>query len=126
VRSIGSNLHIDYSALGQTMQLAARMEQMAMPGSILIRPEGLQSAEGCIQVKSLGPMPTKGITVLVEVFELIGEAHARTWLQTTAVRGLTRFVGRDAEPHTLYQALQQAGASHGQVVAAIGEAGEGK
>jgi class 3 adenylate cyclase/tetratricopeptide (TPR) repeat protein len=126
VRAIGSDLHMDYTAVGQTTHLAARMEQMALPGSILITPEVCRLAEGYIQVTSLGPVPIKGMTALVEASEVTGAGHARTRLQATAARGLTRFVGRDAELHTLHQALQQAGASRGQVVAAMGEAGMGK
>jgi class 3 adenylate cyclase/tetratricopeptide (TPR) repeat protein len=126
VRSIGSDLHMDYTAVGQTTHLAARMEQMAMPGSILITPEVLRLAEGYIQVNSLGPVPIKGMTAPVEVSEVTGAGHVRTRLQTAAARGLTHFIGRDAELHTLQQALQQAGASRGQVVAAMGEAGVGK
>jgi len=126
VRSIGSDLHMDYTAVGQTTHLAARMEQMATPGSILITADVLRLVEGYVQVNSLGPVPIKGMTAPVEVSEVIGAGHARTRLQATAARGLTRFVGRDAELHILHQALQQAGASRGQVVAAIGEAGMGK
>src|SRR5712692_8398792 len=70
VRSIGSDLHMDYTAVGQTTHLAARMEQMAMPGSILISPETLRLAEGFVQVKPLGPIPVKGLGEPVEVYEL--------------------------------------------------------
>jgi AAA ATPase domain/Adenylate and Guanylate cyclase catalytic domain len=126
VRSIGSDLHMDYTAVGQTTHLAARMEQMAMPGSILITPAVLRLAEGHIQVTSLGPVPVKGLTAPVDVFEVTGAGYVRTRLQAAAARGLTRFVGRDAELPLLHQAAQQAGAGRGQVVAAIGEAGVGK
>ena len=94
VRSIGSDLHMDYTAVGQTTHLAARMEQMAMPGSILITADVLRLAEGYVQV--------------------------------AAVRGFTRFVGRDAELQTLNRALERAGAGQGQVMAVIGEPGVGK
>ena len=60
VRSIGSDLHMDYTAVGQTTHLAARMEQMAMPGSVLIPAETLSLAEGYVMVKSLGPMRSRG------------------------------------------------------------------
>jgi AAA ATPase domain len=102
------------------------MEQMATPGSILITPGVLRLADGHIQLKSLGPLPIKGLTAPVEVYEVTGAGPARTRLQAAAARGLTRFVGRDAEIHALYRALRQAGAAHGQVVAAVGEAGVGK
>jgi class 3 adenylate cyclase len=126
VRAIGSDLHMDYTAVGQTTHLAARMEQMAMPGSILLTQAVLSLAEGYVQVTSLGPMPVKGLTAPVDVFELVGASGIRRRLQATAARGLTRFVGRDTEFSALVQALEQAGAGHGQVVAVVGEAGVGK
>src|SRR6266567_1152745 len=121
VRAIGNDLHMDYSAIGQTTHLAARMEQMAMPGSILITQAVLSLAEGYMQVEPLGPVPVKGLSAPVEVFELVGASGIRRRLQATAARGLTRFVGRDTELATLVQALERAGAGHGQVVAVVGE-----
>jgi class 3 adenylate cyclase/tetratricopeptide (TPR) repeat protein len=126
VRSIGSDLHMDYTAVGQTTHLAARMEQMAIPGSILISPETLGLAEGYVIVKSLGPMPIRGLPDPVEVFEVVGAATVRSRLQATAARGLTRFVGRDAEINQLRQALERAKNGHGQIVAVVGEPGVGK
>ena len=126
VRSIGSDLHMDYTAVGQTTHLAARMEQMAMPGSILITPAVLGLVEGFVQVKALGAMAVRGLRDLVEVYEVTGAGVVRSRLQAAAARGLTRFVGRQPELETLQQALEQAHAGHGQVVAAVGEAGVGK
>jgi class 3 adenylate cyclase/predicted ATPase len=126
VRSIGSDLHMDYTAVGQTTHLAARMEQAAIPGSILISPETLRLAEGYVVVKSLGPMPIRGLPAPVEVFEVVGAATVRSRLQAAAARGLTRFVGRDAEINQLRQALERAKTGHGQLVAVVGEPGVGK
>jgi predicted ATPase/class 3 adenylate cyclase len=126
VRSIGSDLHMDYTAVGQTTHLAARMEQMAMPGSILITPAVLGLVEGFVQVKALGAMPVRGLRDPLEVYEVTGAGGVRSRLQAAAARGLTRFVGRQPELETLQQALAQAQAGHGQVVAAVGEAGVGK
>jgi len=70
VRAIGNDLHMDYSAVGETTHLAARMEQLATPGSIRLTTETLRLAEGFIQVQSLGPVPVKGLVEPVEVFEL--------------------------------------------------------
>jgi class 3 adenylate cyclase len=78
VRGIDSSLHMDYTAVGQTTHLAARVEQMATPGSVLITPEVLRLAEGYIQVKPLGPVPIKGMTAPVEVSEVIGVGPVRT------------------------------------------------
>jgi class 3 adenylate cyclase/tetratricopeptide (TPR) repeat protein len=126
VRAIDSSLHMDYTAVGQTTHLAARMEQMAKPGSVLITGEILRLAEGSVQVKPLGPMPVKGLVQPVEVFELTGAMPTRTRLQAAAARGLTRFVGRQAELDALCQALERTATGHGQVVAVIGEPGVGK
>src|SRR5262247_3694209 len=90
VRAIDSDLHMDYTAVGQTTHLAARMEQMARPGSVLVTAATLQLAEGYIQVRPLGPVAVKGLTDPVEVFELVGAASPRTRLQALAARGLTR------------------------------------
>jgi class 3 adenylate cyclase/tetratricopeptide (TPR) repeat protein len=126
VRAIGNDLHMDYSAVGQTTHLAARMEQLATPGSIRQTAATLRLVEGLVQVNALGPIPVKGLTEPVEVFELVGASAVRRRLQAAVARGLTRFVGREAEIATLVQALGRAGMGHGQVVATLGEAGVGK
>ncbi len=126
VRAIGSDLHMDYSAVGQTTHLAARMEQFASPGSILLTPSTLEFVEGYVAVKSLGPVPVRGLAEPVEVYEVTGAGPARTRLQAAVRRGLTRFVGRNAELEQLLRAQQLAGNGHGQVAAIVGEAGVGK
>src|SRR5262245_7984955 len=126
VRAIGNDLHMDYSAIGQTTHLAARMEQLATPGSIRLTAETLRLAEGLVQVTALGPVPVKGLAEPVEVFALVGASALRRRLQVATARGLTRFVGRQAELTVLQQALAQAGGGRGQVVAMVGEAGVGK
>jgi len=126
VRAIGNDLHMDYTAVGETTHLAARMEQAARPGTVLIAPATLDLVEGFVAVKSLGPVPVKGRTEPVEVYELSGIGPARTRLQAAARRGLTRFIGRDAEIEVLRRSLERAGAGHGQAVAIVGEAGVGK
>src|SRR5262245_5075405 len=126
VRAIGNDLHMDYSAVGQTTHLAARMEQLATPGSIRLTAATLRLAEGLVQVNALGQFPVKGLTEPVEVCELVGVSAIRGRLQASAARGLTRFVGRQHELAALQQVLEQAGAGHGQVVALVGEAGVGK
>jgi class 3 adenylate cyclase/tetratricopeptide (TPR) repeat protein len=126
VRSIGSDLHMDYTAVGQTTHLAARMEQLARPGTTLMTEATLRGAEGYVQVKALGPTPIKGLTEAVPVYEVIGTGSARTRLQASMARGLTHFVGRDAEVEQLRRALEQAAGGRGQVVAVMGEPGVGK
>ncbi len=126
VRSIGSDLRMDYSAVGQTTHLAARMEQLAAPGSVRLTADTLRLAEGFVQVTPLGPVPIRGLGEPVEVFELLGAGAARTRLEAAARRGLTRFVGRTAELEQLRDALDRASLGHGQVVAVVGEPGVGK
>ncbi|MBI3328087.1 MAG: AAA family ATPase [Nitrospinae bacterium] len=126
VRAIGNDLHMDYSAIGQTTHLAARMEQLATPGSIRLTAETLRLADGLVQVKPLGPIPVKGLSYPVEAFELLGAGPIRRRLQAAAANGLTRFVGRQTELESLNQALERSHAGHGQVVALMGEPGVGK
>ena len=126
VRSIGSDLHMDYTAVGLTTHLAARMEQMAMPGAILITPDTLRLVEGHALVRSLGPLPVKGLDAPLAVYEVTGAGRARSRIHAAAARGLTRFVGRDDELDRLQQKLARAQAGHGQLVAVVGEPGVGK
>ena len=126
VRSVGSDLRMDYTAVGQTTHLAARMEQLASPGTVRLTGETMRLVEGYIEVRSLGPIPVKGLSDPIEIFELMGAGQARTRLQAAALKGLTRFVGRDAEVEHLRRVLGQAEAGRGQVVAIVGEAGVGK
>jgi class 3 adenylate cyclase/tetratricopeptide (TPR) repeat protein len=126
VRAIGSDLRMDYSAVGQTTHLAARMEQLATPGSTRLTGETLRLAEGFVQVVPIGPVPVKGLTAPVEVFELAGPSASRTRLQAAAARGFTRFVGRAQELDHFRQALDKARGAQGQVVAVVGEPGVGK
>ncbi len=126
VRAIGSDLHMDYTAVGQTTHLAARMEQMAKPGSALVTGDTLKLAEGYVQVRPLGAVPVKGLETPTPVYELTGIVPARSRLQASAASGLTRFVGRERELQQLAQALERAAVGHGQVVAVVGEAGVGK
>jgi class 3 adenylate cyclase/tetratricopeptide (TPR) repeat protein len=126
VRAIGNDLHMDYSAVGQHTHLAARMEQLATPGTILLTAATWRLVESLVRVQALGAVPVKGLTEPVEAFELVGVTALRRRLQAAAVRGLTRFVGRQHELAALHQALVQAEAGHGQVGALVGEAGVGK
>jgi len=126
VRAIGSDLRMDYTAVGQTTHLAARMEQLAAPGTIVVTPATLALVEGLVEVTSQGPVPIKGLPEPLEVFEVTGMGVARTRLHAAARRGLTRFVGRDSELEQLWRVQEQAGKGRGQVTALVGEAGVGK
>src|SRR6266568_490690 len=126
VRAIDSDLHMDYVALGQTTHLAARMEQLAAPGTILVAPTTLHLAEGHLQVMARGPVAVRGLPEPIEVHEVVGPGAVRSRLHAAAARGLTRFVGRDREIDQLREALERAQAGRGQVVAVVGEPGVGK
>jgi class 3 adenylate cyclase/tetratricopeptide (TPR) repeat protein len=126
VRAIGNDLHMDYTAIGQTTHLAARMEQLADPGSILLTPATFALVEGYVQVKAHGPIAVKGLSEPINVYELLGGGLARTRFQAATARGLVPFVGREAEIEQLRRAMTRAAEGHGQVVAVVGEAGVGK
>ena len=126
VRSVGSDLRMDYTAVGQTTHLAARMEQIAEPGQILITAEGLLAAEGYVETKPLGPVQVKGLASPVEVYEVTGAGPVRTRLQAALARGLTCFTGREPAMARLRSAIERARAGHGQVVSIVGEPGVGK
>ncbi len=126
VRTIASDLHMDYTAVGQTTHLAARMEQLASPGTTLLTADTLRLAEGYVEVTPLGAMPVKGLLTPVEAYELMGAGPRRSRLSAAAARGLSRFLGRDGELDQLREALGRAASRHGQVVAIVGEPGVGK
>jgi class 3 adenylate cyclase/pimeloyl-ACP methyl ester carboxylesterase len=126
VRAIGNDLSMDYDAIGPTVHLASRMEQLASPGTIRLTAATARLAEGFVELQSLGRVPVKGLSQPVEAFDLLGVGAARTRLQASAMRGLTPFVGRTGELAALDRAPEQAAAGHGQIVALIGDPGVGK
>ena len=126
MRTIHHDLHMDYSAVGQTTHLAARMEQLASPDAIVLTAATVRLVEGLMRVKAWGPVPIKGLAEPVEVWELLGVSGRSRRLQSARARGLTHFVGRQTEMTVLNTALAQAGAGHGQVVAVVGEAVESR
>ncbi len=126
VRTLGGDLHTNYAAVGQTVHLAARMEQMAKPGSIFATVDTVRLARPWIEAKSLGPVKIRGLESSVEVFEVIGVGAAHSRLQAAATRGLTRFVGREVEMRILREALDRARSGENHVVGLVGEVGVGK
>jgi class 3 adenylate cyclase/tetratricopeptide (TPR) repeat protein len=126
VRSITNDLNIDYSALGHTTHLAARMESLAGAGSIVMTPDTLREVEGFVEVRSLGARELKGFSTAVQAFELTGVTAARTRLQAQAARGLSGFVGRLAEIEVFRRLISEAGSGAGRVLALVAEAGMGK
>ncbi len=127
VRSIRKDdLHTDYVPVGHSTNLAARMEQLAAPGSILVTEQTHRLTEGYFAFKALGETPIKGMEAPLHIYEVLGAGPLRTRLQVAARRGLTRFVGRYVETDQMKRALDQAKAGHGQIVGVMGEPGVGK
>src|SRR5215469_13394495 len=127
VRSIATGAgHTEYTPIGHTTNLAARMQAVAPTGSIAVSENLCRLVEGYFALKTIGPTKVKGVSEPVNVFEVTGLGPLRTRLQVAAQRGLTRFVGRQAELEQMKHALELARGGHGQIVAAMGEPGAGK
>ena len=127
LRSIQKDaLHADYVPVGHSTNLAARMEQLAMPGTIVVSAYTHRLTDGYFAFKDLGPTQIKGVEEALNIYEALGAGPLRTRLQVSARRGLTRFVGRQSEMEQLQRALEQAKAGHGQIVGTMGEPGLGK
>ncbi len=127
IRSIRTDSdHTEYTPIGHSMSLAARMQTLAPSGSIVIAHETQRLVAGYFDLNPLGAARIKGVTDPVEVFEVTGLGALRTRLQRSASRGLSRFVGRVAEIEQMKRVAALAAAGHGQLVAAVAEAGVGK
>ena len=127
VRSIRKDdLHTDYVPVGHSTNLAARMEQVANPGSIVVTEQTHKLTDGYFNFEALGKTKVKGVEEPVPIYEVTGAGPLRTRLQVSARRGLSRFVGRHSEMEQMNQALEQTKAGHGQIVGVIGEPGLGK
>src|SRR3989442_713676 len=126
VGRIGDDLRMDSPALGQTVGLAARMEQLAEPGRIYLTQHTERFIRGYFQVRALGPLAVKGVTEPIHVFDLEDAGRFGTRLEVARAAGLTRFVGRGPELDVLETALERARAGEGEVVGVVGEAGVGK
>jgi len=127
VRSIKTGeTHTEYTPIGHTTNLASRMQVLAPAGSIAVSENTQKLVEGYFALKALGPTRVKGVTEPVNVYEVTGLGPLRTRLQRSEGRGLTKFVGRQRELEAMRGALEQAKSGHGQIVAAMAEAGVGK
>jgi hypothetical protein len=127
VRSIQTGEgHSEYTPIGHSTSLAARMQALAPVGSIAVTDIARKLCEGYFTFKSLGTTVVKGVTGAIGVFELTGLGPLRTRLQRAASRGLTRFIGREREMDALKHALELAKAGRGQIVAAKADPGVGK
>src|SRR5262245_32321366 len=127
VRSIRKDdLHTDYVPIGHSTNLAARMEQLAAPGSILVTAYTHTLTDGYFEFKDLGKTQIRGAAEPLTLYEVLGAGPLRTRLQVAVQRGLTRFVGRQGELEQLHRALEHATAGCGQIVGVMGEPGVGK
>jgi class 3 adenylate cyclase/tetratricopeptide (TPR) repeat protein len=126
VRSIGLDLRMDYTVVGATTQLAAGMEELAAPGTILMTRQTTALVEDFVRLAPRGPMDVEGLRDPVEVFELTGASPAQSRFHATAGRGLTRLVGRDEDLALLHGTLDRVADEQGRVVAVVGDPGVGK
>jgi class 3 adenylate cyclase len=126
VGKIGDDLRMDYTAQGQSVGLAARMQQLAEPGTVLLTETTARLVEGFCVLSDASVRSVKGVSAPIRVFELAAMGPARTRLAAAARRGLTRLIGRDTELTWLEAILARSIGSDGQVVGVVGEAGVGK
>jgi class 3 adenylate cyclase/tetratricopeptide (TPR) repeat protein len=126
VGKIGDDLRMDYTAVGDTTNLAARMQALAEPGAILVTEATHRLIEGHVRSEALGPVQVKGFSEPVSVYKVIGRRRRRTRLEVSAERSVTELVGRGRELGVLHDCLARAEAGRGQVVGIVGEPGVGK
>jgi predicted ATPase/class 3 adenylate cyclase len=126
VGSIGDNLRMDYSAVGDTTNLAARLQQHAEPGDILVSDSTTRLVQGYVRLEALAPVEVKGKTEPVPVYTVIGALPRRSPIASRSERTLSPFVGREREVATLEAVFAQVKAGQGQVVGIVAEAGGGK
>jgi class 3 adenylate cyclase/tetratricopeptide (TPR) repeat protein len=126
VGSIGDDLRMDYTAIGDTTNLASRMQSTAKPGAILSSGHTYKLVRDYFKFESLGKIQIKGKEESQEAYELIRTSEVKTRIEAAAVSGLTKFVGRRREMEALHEALEKVRSGSGQVVGIVGEAGVGK
>jgi class 3 adenylate cyclase/tetratricopeptide (TPR) repeat protein len=125
VGRIGDNLRMDYTAQGDTTNLAARLQALAEPGTILVSEPTYRLTQGYFTFRSLGARQIKGRASAL-VFEVSGRQAGRSRIDIAAEYGLASFVGRRRELDLLETLLAKAKGGHGQIVGLVGEAGVGK
>lgn len=126
VRAIHNDLSVDYDAVGATVHLAARMEQMAPPGAIYCTANVMRMATGFVDARPLGQVSVKGVRQPIDLFQIVGHTSARTRWEVTAARGLTPFVNRENEHAQLRRAIELAAGGAGQLIVVQGQPGTGK
>jgi len=126
VGSIGDNLRMDYSAIGDTTNLAARLQQLAEPGTMLVSESTTRLVQDAVRLEALAPVEVKGKTEPVPIYKVIGTLPRRSPIASRSERILSPFVGRERELATLEAVFTQVEAGHGQVIGIVAEAGGGK
>jgi len=126
VGSIGDDLRMDYTAIGDTINLASRMETTAKPGTVLLSGHTYKLVKDYFKFESLGKIRVKGKEEPQDTYKLLAISEVKTKIEAAAVAGLTKFVGRRREMEALQDALEKARSGAGQVVGVVGEAGVGK
>jgi class 3 adenylate cyclase len=126
VASIGDNLRTDYTAVGDTTNLAARLQVQSEPGEILVSETTARLVEGYIRLEALEPIEVKGKTEPVSIYKVLGTLPRRSPIVSRSERTLSQFVGRERELATLEELFAQVEAGNEQIVGIVGEAGQGK
>jgi class 3 adenylate cyclase/tetratricopeptide (TPR) repeat protein len=126
VGTVGNSLKMDYTAIGDTVNLAARLESLAEPGAILMSDATHRLVRGFFEVEPTGPLDVRGKSEPVEGYRVLAEARAVTPMGLAEARGLTPFVGRAAELAMLEQAFAQVAAGRMQIAGIVAHAGVGK
>ena len=126
VGAIGDNLRMDYTAVGDTTHLAARLQQLAEPGAILASEATWRLVEGYVRGERVGPVQVRGRSEPVVVVRLLGVGSRRSPLEGLGRHGLSQFVGRDRELEALLDLFAAVEEGRGQAVGIVGEPGVGK
>jgi class 3 adenylate cyclase/tetratricopeptide (TPR) repeat protein len=126
VGSLGNDLRVEFKAVGDTVNLASRMEELAEPGTTYVTEETFRSTEGLFRFEALGEKRVKGRQEAVIVYRVIAASTSRTRFDVSAERGLTPFVGRERELELLFDSLEWVKAGRGQAISIVSEAGIGK
>src|SRR5262249_49332537 len=126
VGTVGNDLKMDYTAIGDTTNLASRLESLAQARTILVSEATNRLVRGFFEVHEDGPFTVKGKSEPVTAFEVLGLSAATTPMAIAAERGLTPFVGRQQELAQLQTCYQRLAGGLPQVIAVVGEAGIGK